>query len=177
MSDLHIITIDLVFDISIYPEQMNNKIVDNIKQNIKKKYAKRCYNGMYIEEIYDIKKENISQGYIDRLSSLGVSIHKVIAQCKVISLLKDVEITATIIGINNMLIIAENGPIKFIISNNYINNKNIIFKKSAYYPVINGTISETPLCDGCKVVLQIIDKKIVNGSTMITAMARLDRAV
>lgn len=175
--DLHTVTMDMCFNISIYPEQMNNKIIENIKQNIKKKYAKKCYNDVYIEEIYDIKKENISQGYIDSLSSLGASVHKVTAQCKVIALLTGVDIIGTIMGINNMLIIAENGPVKFIISNNYINNKNIVFKKSAYYPIIDDVVSETPLSDGVKVVLQIIDKKIVNGSNMITAMARLDRVL
>jgi multidrug efflux pump subunit AcrB len=36
---------------------------------------------------------------------------------------------------SGQIIIAENGPIKFIIGENDINNDNIQFKKSAYYPV------------------------------------------
>jgi hypothetical protein len=92
--------------------------------------------------------------------------------------MKKSTIMGRIIGINNMIIVAENGPIKFIIGESNINNDNIQFKKSAYYPVSSkGELINKPISKGTYVMIQVMNKKIVKGKTKIIVFGRLESVV
>ena len=83
-----------------------------------------------------------------------------------------------VIGINNMMIIAENGPIKFIIVESNINGDNVQFKKSAYYPITSkGEVINKPINKGTYVMIQVMNKKIVKNKTKIIVFGRLEYVV
>src|SRR5579864_6856984 len=116
-------------DVRVHPSQMDNNIVDNIKRNLERTYANRCYDNYgYIDKIYDIS-DDIKGGIIRAEDNTASSVHRVSFNCRICNPMKKSIIMGRIIGINNKMIIAENGPIKFIISENNINNDNVQFRK------------------------------------------------
>ena len=83
-----------------------------------------------------------------------------------------------VVSINNMMIVAENGPIKFIIGASDINTKNIQFKKSAFYPVsAKGEIINNPIVKGTYVIIKVINKKLVDKKRNILVFGRLESVI
>ena len=96
-------------DIRIHPSQMDNNIIDNIKKNLEKSYARKCYDNYgYIEQIYDVN-EDVKGGVIRAEDTTASSVHRVKFNCRICNPIKKSIIMGQITGINNMLIIAEDG--------------------------------------------------------------------
>ena len=165
-------------DIRIHPSQMDNNIMDNIKRNLEREYSNKCYNNYgYIEKIHDIS-DDIKGGIIRAEDNTSSSVHRVSFNCRICNPIKKSIIMGRIIGINNMIIVAENGPIKFIIGESNINKTNIQFKRSAYYPVSKkGEIINKPIGKGTYVMIQVMNKKIVNKKTKIIVFGRLESVI
>ena len=165
-------------DIRVHPSQMNNNIMNNIKENLVREYSNKCYNNYgYIEKIYDIS-DDIKGGVIRAEDNTSSSVHRVSFNCRICNPIKKSIIMGRIVGINNMIIVAENGPIKFIIGESNINNNNIQFKRSAYYPVSKkGEIINKPIGKGTYVMIHVMNKKIVNKNTKIIVFGRLESVV
>ena len=165
-------------DVRIHPSQMNNNIMDNIKRTLERNYSNKCYDNYgYVDKIYDVS-DDIKGGIIRAEDNTASSVHRVSFTCRVCNPMKKSTIMGRIIGINNMIIVAENGPIKFIIGESNINNDNIQFKKSAYYPVSSkGELINKPISKGTYVMIQVMNKKIVKGKTKIIVFGRLESVV
>lgn len=165
-------------DIRVRPDQMDNNIMDNIKRNLEKTYVNKCYeNYGYIDRIYDID-DDIKGGIIRAEDANGSAIFRVKFTCRICNPIKKTTIMGRIIGINNMIIVAENGPIKFIIGENEINKNNIQFRKNAYYPIsAKGDIINNPIGKGSYVMIQVMNKKIVKNKTTIYAFGRLENII
>lgn len=168
----------LEVDVRIHPSQMDNNIMDNIKRNLDRTYSNKCYNNYgYIDRIIDID-DDVKGGVIRAEDNTASSIHRVNFRCRICNPIKKSIIMGKIVGINNMIIVAENGPIRFIIGESDINRDNIQFKKSAYYPVIaKGEILNKPINKGSYIMIQVMNKKIVKGKTKIIVFGRLESAV
>jgi DNA-directed RNA polymerase subunit E'/Rpb7 len=162
-------------DVRIHPSQMNNNIMDNIKRTLEKNYSNKCYDNYgYIDKIYDVS-DDIKGGIIRAEDSTSSSVHRVKFTCRICNPIKKSIIMARITGINNMIIVAENGPIRFLIGESNINSDNIQFRKSAYYPVSSkGELINKPITKGTYVMIQIMNKKIVKGKTKIIVYGRLE---
>ncbi len=163
--------------IRVEPKQMNNNIIQNITENLMKKYKNKCYqNYGYIDAIYGIEGE-IKGGLIKAEDNTASSLHKVRFKCRLCNPIKGSKLVAKITGINNMLIIAETGPIKFIIGNTSINKDNIVYlnTKSAFFPKnSSGEIIDKPIQIGTYVIVKVMNKKIVNQNPGIISVASLD---
>lgn len=167
----------LEVDIQLYPNQMNNNINENIKHNIEKSYLNKCYNKYgYIDKIYDIDP-NIRGGIIRADDFSSASTHRIKFNCRICNPLKDSIIMGKIIKISNRIIVAENGPIKFIIQDNNYNNTNIQFKKTAYYPVISGVIINKPLFNGTYIMIKVLGKRLMAGSLSIIVFGYMEAVV
>lgn len=165
-------------DVRIHPSQMNNNIMDNIKRTLERNYSNKCYDNYgYVDKIYDVS-DDVKGGIIRAEDNTASSVHRVSFTCRVCNPMKKSIIMGRIVGINNMIIVAENGPIKFIIGESNINNDNIQFKKSAYYPVSSkGELINKPISKGTYVMIQVMNKKIVKGKTKIIVFGRLESVV
>jgi DNA-directed RNA polymerase subunit E'/Rpb7 len=165
-------------DIRVRPDQMDNNIIDNIKRNLEQTYANRCYeNYGYIDKIYDVV-DDIKGGIIRAEDITSSSVHRVQFKCRICNPIKKTIIMGRISGINNMIIVAENGPIKFIIGENDINKDNVQYRKNAYYPVTSdGEIINKPISKGTYVMIQIMNKKIVKNKPIIFVFGRLESVV
>lgn len=163
--------------IRLEPKHMNNNIIQNITDNLMKKYKNKCYqNYGYIDAIYGIEGE-IKGGLIKAEDNTASSLHKVRFKCRLCNPIKGSKLVAKITGINNMLIIAETGPIKFIIGTTSINKDNIIYlnTKSAFFPKnASGEIIDKPIQIGTYVIVKVMNKKIVNQRNNIISVASLD---
>ena len=165
-------------DVRIHPSQMDNNIMDNIKRNLERIFSNKCYNNYgYIDKIYDTG-DDVKGGIIRAEDNTSSSVFRVSFNCRICNPIKNSIIMGRIAGINNMIIVAENGPIKFIIGESNINGDNIQFKKSAYYPVSsNGEIIDKPITKGTYVMIKVINKKIVHNKTKIVVFGRLESVV
>ncbi len=164
-------------DISILPVQMNNNILGNIKNNLEKRYLKKCFLDYgYIEHIYDIG--DVKGGLIRPEDNTASAIYNVTFKCKICNPVKDTNIIAKITGINNMIIIAKNGPITIVIPAKNINDKNIQYKNSAFYPISSkGQIISKPIKEGTYAIIKILSKKLVHGSDIIKTLGKLESVV
>ena len=168
----------LTADVRIHPRSMDNNIMDNMKRIIEQKYANKCYNDYgFIDEIYSIS-DDIKGGIIRAEDNTASAVYRVSFTCRVCNPMKKTIIMGRVVGINNMIIIAEHGPIKFIIGESNINSDNIIFKKSAYYPVSSkGELINNPISKGTYVMIQVINKKIVKYKSKIIVFGRLESVI
>ena len=176
MANPYIDTI-LEADVRLEPKQMNNHIIDNIKDNLNKSYARKCFkNYGYIMNIYDIEGP-IRGGFVRAEDTTCSSLHRVKFRCKLCNPLKRNKFVAKVTGINKMLIFAETGPIKFMITNYNINAENIVYvnTKAAFFPKNkNGEILDNPISIGSHIIVELISKKIANGDEQIMTMGRLE---
>lgn len=177
MSGPYFIT-SLEADVRVHPSQMDNNIMDNIKRNLERTYTGKCYNKFgYIDKIYDVS-DDIKGGIIRAEDNTSSSVHRVKFNCRICNPMKDSVIVGSIIGVNNMIIIAMNGPIKFIINGTNINTDNVQFKKAAYYPVTSkGELINKPLINGSHVYIKVMGKKIVNKQDKIVVFGRLESII
>ena len=167
----------LELDVKLFAKQMDNNIYDNIKQNIEKIYLDKCYNDFgYIDKIYNIN-EDIKGGVINAEDFSAAAIFRVKFNCKICNPLKNTIIMGKIISINNRIIVANMGPIKFIIQENNFNVNNIQFKRTAYYPLVNNIIINKPITTGTYVMIKILGKKIIAGNTTIIVFGSLESVV
>jgi len=168
---------NLEVDVRLEPRHMNNNILEHIRESINRKYIRKCYKDYgYITSIYGIQGE-IRGGVIRAEDSTSSSLHKVRFKCKLCNPLINSSVVAKITGINMMLLIAETGPIKIIISSQNINRDNIVYmsSKSAYFPRnSSGDVINRPLQAGTYIMVRLISKKIVNGEDRIITIGILE---
>lgn len=177
MSGPYFIT-TLEADVRVHPSQMNNNISDHIRRNLERDYLNKCYNNYgYIDKLYDVSND-IKGGIIRAEDNTSSSIHRVKFNCRICNPMKQSIIMGRIVSINNMMIVAENGSIKFIIGESDINTKNIQFKKSAFYPVSSkGDIINNPIVQGTYVTIKVMNKKLVKNKRNILVFGRLESVI
>lgn len=167
----------LEIDVRLYAKQMDNNIYDNIKKNLESLYLDKCYNDYgYIDKIYNIEQD-IKGGIIHAEDFSAAAIFRVKFNCKICNPLKNTIIMGQIISINNRIIVANMGPIKFIIQENNFNIHNIQFKRTAYYPMKNNIIINKPITNGTYVMIKVLGKKIIAGNTTIIVFGSLESVV
>jgi DNA-directed RNA polymerase subunit E'/Rpb7 len=113
---------ELYSRIIIHPQQINNDIYINLKNNLKKKVEKKCNKYGFITKIYkiidwsdgEIVPENFDSSHVFNLKF----------SCRICLPVIDTKIICKIDLLNKALIKASNGPIVCIIGINYINENN-----------------------------------------------------
>ena len=112
---------ELYSRILIRPQQINNDIYINLKNNLKKKVEKKCNKYGFITKIYKIL--DFSEGEIVPENFDSSVIFNVKFSCRICLPVTDSYIICKIDLLNKSLIKASNGPIVCIIGVNYINKK------------------------------------------------------
>lgn len=116
------INTELYTNVTLNPNQMDNKIYINLKRNLEENVAKKCFRDYgYIMEVYEIL--NFKDGVIQPENLMGSSIFDVTFSCRLCMPLKNKQIICQVIRVNKLLITVGNGPILVIITNNRINDK------------------------------------------------------
>jgi len=164
-------------DIRAEPHQMNNNILENIKENLYRKHKGRCYKDYgYVSAIYGLDGD-ILGGLIRAEDSTSSSLHRVRFRCKLCNPIKFTKIVAKITGIHRMLIIAEAGPIRFVIGHQSINQNNVVYvtAKSSFFPKNDkNEIIDRPIIAGTYIIVKLIRKEIINGVERIMAIGTLE---
>ncbi len=112
-------------DIMLHPNQMNNQIYLNLKNNLINKLKGKCYRDYgYIVTIYKIL--HYENGYISADNNLCAAKYKIKFSCRLCIPIKNQEIICKIDRMTKKLISVVNGPITIIITDNRI-NKDIFF--------------------------------------------------
>lgn len=165
----------LYADIRLRPSQMNNNLIEELKQNLNQKLCSKCYkNYGYIDAIYDIDND-IKGGYIRAEDNTASSIHKIKFGCRIINPIIKGNLIAKIIGINNKVIIASDGPVVIMIGAKNINSNNIVYHNTAYYPLNeSGKIINNPIVKDSYVKIKIFNKQVINGRDKILAFGTIE---
>ncbi|ARF10936.1 DNA-directed RNA polymerase II subunit 7 [Hokovirus HKV1] len=160
----------LYFSVMLKPDQMNENIYNNLKENIITQYKSKCYkNYGYIIDI--IKIIDKSDGTCDINNTESGANFNIMASVILCKPLNDTFILCQLENITKVLIMAKNGPINVIIipdrmHNNFIFQGNELkykYNDKQYKPVVKDDI----------VKIKVEQTKIVNNAENITIMGYL----
>lgn len=105
--------------IQIKPHQLNSDIKNYMKLELRKKVEKKCNKVGFIDEVYRIENYYESDMKPENLS--GCCTFDVAFHCKICIPIVDTIIIAQIKAINQVLVLANNGPIMIFIPKENIN--------------------------------------------------------
>ncbi len=112
----------LFTNVVLNPDQMTNDIYVNMKQNLIREIAKKCYKDYgYITDIYQIT--DYKDGIIEAENFLSSASFDVTFSCRLCMPLIRKQIICQVDRVTKMLITVVNGPIVVIITNERINDK------------------------------------------------------
>jgi DNA-directed RNA polymerase subunit E'/Rpb7 len=177
MSGPYFVT-NLNAEVRVTPNMMTNNIIERIKHSLEYNYVNKCFlNYGYIEKIYGVD-ENIGIVNVMAEDFTNSGIVKVNFKCRICNPIEKTIIVGKITGINNVVIKAQNGPIKFIINGSDINKDNIQFRNNAYYPKNKkGEIINKQITNGTWINIKVMGKRIRNRSSEIFVLGYIDSVI
>lgn len=159
--------------ISLRPDQMNNKIYINLKNNLTKKILNKCYkNYGYVIDIY--KLDDTKNNTIPAENLSGSAVFDVTFSCKLCRVVENTYIICKVFRINRALFVASNGPIVVIITNDKINS-DIFFTDHNNVLRYRDNNKSTRLEQGDFIVVNIINKEFYDKDDKIIAVGFLER--
>jgi DNA-directed RNA polymerase subunit E'/Rpb7 len=166
------INTELSTTISLVPNQMNNELYINLKQNLEKQVLKKCLrNYGYITQIYEII--SYKNGIIEAENLLGSAKFDITFSCRLCKPLRTTQIVCKIDRINKVMLTAVNGPILIIITNDRVNYNTFFLDNN------NNIRYKTPegsqlLAKGDHIIVTIHRIKFDDGDTNIKTIGFLD---
>lgn len=165
-------TTQLNTTVLLQPYQMNNGIYINLKKNLESKVMNKCFkNYGYVVKVIEIKK--YGDAIIEAENSDASALFSLQFSCKICLPMKNMTIVCQIQKYNKMLMIATNGPISIMITNNRI-NENIFYKdnnNNIRYKCKNNESKLLGVNDFIKVTIQTV--KLYDGDDKITCIGFL----
>lgn len=152
--------------IQLEPYQLNSDIEDNILQQLKKKYYKKCNKYGFIDDIYSIEK--FSDGIMLHENLSGKVTVNVDFTCRFCIPIENTIIVCQIRNINSDLIISINGPIIIFISKNNIDTNIWDNTEETYHKQTNKKLSQN---DYVKIL--ILKHRINESDTQIKCIGKL----
>lgn len=171
------ITTIIETQVVLKPNQMNNQIYKNLKDNLTKRLEGKCYrNYGYINKIYEITK--YSEGVIIPENPTAAAMFAVKFSCRLCNPLKKKQIICKIQKINNMFINAQNGPITVIVTMNSIDSK-IFYQdvKTNKLMIKQPDGKSVEVSPGKYVKITILSKQFNDMDNIIMAMGELNSLV
>jgi DNA-directed RNA polymerase subunit E'/Rpb7 len=135
--------------IQIKPNQMNSDIQNIIKLVLRKKVEKKCNKNGFIDEVYRIEESGAMDMEPENLS--GCCNFRVSYHCRICIPVEETQIVVQIKNLNQVLILAVNGPIMIFIPKENIDlNKwdiydSFLHKKSKEVLKVNSFVKVTVL--------------------------------
>jgi DNA-directed RNA polymerase subunit E'/Rpb7 len=109
----------LFTNVSLRPDQMDNKIYINLKKNLEYKVLNKCYKHYgFITHINEIEYED---GFIEAENLSSSALFPVDFSCRLCKPLKNTQIICKVNRANKLLVTVENGPILVIITSDRLN--------------------------------------------------------
>ncbi len=99
--------------IQVKPNQMNSDIRNILKMNLRKKVEKKCNKNGFIDEVYKIEHSEAMDMEPENLS--GASNFMVTFHCRICIPVQNTQLVVQIKNLNQVLILAVNGPIMIFI--------------------------------------------------------------
>ena len=159
--------------VSLRPDQMDNKIYLNLKNNLEKKIVGKCYKDYgFINKIYEIIR--YKDGIIEDENFTGSAVFDLEFSCSICRPLRNQSIVCQVEKVNKMLIMLKNGPLKIVITIQRFDNENFFVDNNNNIRYKNKNGSEILKSDDYVIanVLQVIFN---HGDSRITAMGSLNR--
>lgn len=162
--------------VSIKPNQMNNRIYKNIKDNLIAQLEKKCHRDYgFITKIYEVTKR--SDAYIIPENPTASANINVSFTCRLCHPLRNKQIICKIEKLNNMLINAQNGPITVIITMNSLNQA-VFFHNIKENKLMAKTGGKTiEVTQGTFVKVTITSKQFNDQDTVILATGEMNDVV
>ena len=126
--------------VRLLPVQMNNELYINLKNNLIKKVEKRCNKYGYINKVFKIL--TYSDGLINPEDFSGSAVFNIKYSGNACIPIENSKIVVRIEKMNNMAILAKNGPIKVVLKYDKISTKFNVVQGVIMYKNDNG-ISKT----------------------------------
>jgi DNA-directed RNA polymerase subunit E'/Rpb7 len=164
--------------IRLHPRDMNNNILENIKNEALKGYNEKCFRDYgYVDGIYKISETNNS-GKIQSEDPTSSGLYTVDIDCRMLVPIPNETVYSKIIGINKKIITAETGQLKIVIYEESINKNNIRYIRNAYYPIDSeGAPTGDPIQQGTQVIIRLTASRIVPNKTNILSIGILESVV
>jgi len=160
---------ELYSRILIRPQQINNDIYINLKNNLKKKVEKKCNKYGFVTKIYKIL--DFSEGEVVPENFDSSIVFNVKFSCRICLPVSDTHIICKVDLLNKSLIKASNGPIVCIIGINYINDN--IFSLNNKGDVLNNNNDEV-LKPGDHIIVKIKGTNFFPGDERIVILGGLE---
>jgi len=151
--------------VKLLPYQMNNELYINLKNNLKKKVEKKCNKYGYINNI--LKILSYSDGTINPEDFSGSAVFDIKYSANACIPIENTKIVVRIEKMNNMAILAKNGPIQVVLKYDKISPK---------FKVVQGTIlfNNKQINVGDYLVISILAKRFYNKDTYISVYGYID---
>lgn len=160
---------ELYSRILIRPQQINNDIYINLKNNLKRKVEKKCNKYGFITKIYKIL--DFSEGEVVPENFDSSIVFNVKFSCRICLPVSDTNVICKVDLLNKSLIKASNGPIVCIIGINYINEN--LFSINNKGDVLNINNNEI-LKPGDHIIVKIKGTNFFPGDERIVILGGLE---
>ena len=151
--------------VKLFPHQMNNELYINLKNNLIKKVEKKCNKYAYINNVYKIL--SYDDGVINPEDFSGSAIFNVKFSANACRPIENTKIIVKIEKMNNMAILAKNGPIKVVLKYDKISTK---------FKVVQGTIlyGDRVIKNGDDLIITVLAKRFYNKDNFISVYGFID---
>jgi len=144
---------------------MNNELYINIKNNLKKKVEKKCNKYGYINQV--IKVLSYTDGTINPEDFTGSAVFDIKYSANVCKPIENTKIIVKIEKMNNMAILAKNGPIKVVLKYDKVSNK---------FKTVQGTLlyGNEQVKVGDYLIISVLAKRFYNKDIFISVYGFID---
>jgi len=151
--------------VKLLPYQMNNELYINIKNNLKKKVEKKCNKYGYINQV--IKVLSYTDGTINPEDFTGSAVFDIKYSANVCKPIENTKIIVKIEKMNNMAILAKNGPIKVVLKYDKVSNK---------FKTVQGTLlyGNEQVKIGDYLIISVLAKRFYNKDIFISVYGFID---
>lgn len=167
---------ELYCKVGLYPNQMDNDIYKNLKQNVIKKYQGKCYKSYgLIVKVHKISER--SEGKLIPEDTSASAHYNVKFSCRLCKPLINSLIVCEVIGISKSIIYLKNGKIDIFVldSKNDVNPNNFVYDERRNALIANiGNNKGKPVENGDFLKVKVLGVKIEHGVNKIVVIASLE---
>lgn len=167
---------ELYCRVGLYPNQMDNDIYKNLKQNVIKKYQGKCYKSYgLIVKVHKISER--SEGKLIPEDASASAHYNVKFSCRLCKPLINSLIVCEVIGISKSIIYLKNGKIDIFVldSKNDVNPNNFVYDERRNALIANiGNNKGKPVENGDFLKVKVLGVKIEHGVNKIVVIGSLE---
>jgi len=156
--------------VRLLPVQMNNELYINLKNNLMKKVEKKCNKYGYINKVFKIL--SYSDGLISPEDFSGSSVFNIKYSGNACIPVENSKIVVKIEKMNNMAILAKNGPIKVVLKYDKISDKFKVVQGILLYTKEDGSTIQVKAGDF--LIITILAKRFYNKDNFISVYGYID---